>query len=859
MRKNSGLNLCLAIIILISLLCGCVSTSSEGTENKKNQENSKFLKGKKNPEVYVKMDFDFGNIKESEAIWLVPALSEKLKTNLLKYTDYGFIESDSENIAQYSLLTTIRKTERGYSLLADFIDSKTGETKATAESSSKNTVSKLFLGAGNATDEITVSLCNELGFKISELEQNYIIKGEEGMSLEEKQDLFEKIIKDYKYSVSELEGELNYISSSTDSEESDELKRVEAEKIRAEDKLKLAEENKRINEVEITRHKAYELKDAKRSGKKKEKFNSIAQKQSENIQDVRKVITEAQPLIDYLQIIELKKKAVVDIHNIILTERQNIYDKTLKNILDKRNQIRENPFPPEELEEDGKTPLENAVKQRENLYIETKNSLISEGQKELDNATEKLFLYKNTLLSEINKEYSRLESRKISTLGNNLAVTHGDFNKDKQGWDLIVTVKNNDAVIFQTTSFLSLGVFVGKDPKEYFLDDYIGYRDDLDFYENLMFGDEPPLIYELEYTATLEDGENPSQYNLNFYNFKCYDTESLTVIGNNLSSSKINDLQLGEENIIRQMLPASDLTPVLEELPSLKSLLEAELEIIENREVIENSFVKILPFGTSGSYGTRGTYVEFGSWPQTVKAADIIIDDSKVEIKNGWECYNGSDGFYYVKVTAEPQENNNTFSNGELIKKGTDYYFKIEPIKWRVVTDDYQGGNLLVAENILAARCFAQYYNNYKNSEIRSWLNHDFINSAFTEDARASINIVTLDNGEKSTGYSNNIYACENTEDKIFLLSAEEIINNNYGFSSNDEGYDKSRRRETTDYARAVGAFSNIYKTNCYWLRSPYNEGMYTVRFVDNEGTVIRNDNITSYRQGIVPALTVNF
>lgn len=58
---------------------------------------------------------------------------------------------------------------------------------------------------------------------------------------------------------------------------------------------------------------------------------------------------------------------------------------------------------------------------------------------------------------------------------------------------------------------------------------------------------------------------------------------------------------------------------------------------------------QILPKGTDGSFGTKGTYVLFGDWPQTIKPENVKIKTSKTKEINGWKCYKGNVGFYYVK------------------------------------------------------------------------------------------------------------------------------------------------------------------------------------------------------------------
>ena len=105
----------------------------------------------------------------------------------------------------------------------------------------------------------------------------------------------------------------------------------------------------------------------------------------------------------------------------------------------------------------------------------------------------------------------------------------------------------------------------------------------------------------------------------------------------------------------------------------------------------------------------------------------------------------------------------------------------------------------------------AVYANNYKESHIRSWLNDNFYNTAFTAAEKARIQTTTVDNSVASTGYNPNQYACANTSDKVFLLSYSEATNASYGLST-----DASRQLKPSAYAQSQGVYT--YNGNSQWL-----------------------------------------
>ena len=229
-------------------------------------------------------------------------------------------------------------------------------------------------------------------------------------------------------------------------------------------------------------------------------------------------------------------------------------------------------------------------------------------------------------------------------------------------------------------------------------------------------------------------------------------------------------------------------------------------------------------------YTREGDYIYFGEYPQTIKSSDVTVGD--VADEDGY--YLGSDGARYTKVVADPDDSGYTFSDGSAVTRGNTYYFKVEPIRWRILSES-GGSAFILADGIIANKAYdAGNDNNYKNSYIRAWLNGWFLNSAFGEMAQSLIETTEVDNSVYSTGYSSNIYACENTFDKVFLLSYREVTNSEYGFASGSAN-DTARRMTVSDYARSTGAYmrtSSYFGCGYWWLRSPYFNRSYYARYV---------------------------
>ncbi|MBO4572731.1 MAG: hypothetical protein J5762_03070, partial [Clostridia bacterium] len=268
----------------------------------------------------------------------------------------------------------------------------------------------------------------------------------------------------------------------------------------------------------------------------------------------------------------------------------------------------------------------------------------------------------------------------------------------------------------------------------------------------------------------------------------------------------------------------------------------------------------------NGNESETGGYILFGEYPQTVKANNVTITDTT----DSRGYYLGSDGAYYAKLAANPYSSGYTFTTGATINSGTVYYFKVEPIKWRIL--EISGGKAtILCEMLIDVHRFDDDSNNYKNSEIRAWLNDNFYNTAFSSMQKQLINTVTVDNSARSTNpdgsateFNNGVnqYACENTEDKVWLLSVQEATRDwQYCSFGSYSTWDTLRRKKPTDYAKANYAYtytsSNYYGCGVWWLRSPSCNYSYIAWGVIRYGYTFDNYGVSSANYGVSPALQI--
>ena len=166
----------------------------------------------------------------------------------------------------------------------------------------------------------------------------------------------------------------------------------------------------------------------------------------------------------------------------------------------------------------------------------------------------------------------------------------------------------------------------------------------------------------------------------------------------------------------------------------------------------------------------------------------------------------------YIKFGSYPQS-----ANGDIL-----------PIEWLVLAKE-NNKMLVISRYGLEARRFDSSSNNWKNSEIRKWLNRDFYNKAFSENEKKLI---------------------KPFDDYIFLLSKGEAEK----YFANDE----ARICKLTAYALKNGVY--VWSDNgcgAWWLRSATPDLSVSVFSVDSHGFIL-TFLVYKYLGVARPALWIN-
>ena len=205
---------------------------------------------------------------------------------------------------------------------------------------------------------------------------------------------------------------------------------------------------------------------------------------------------------------------------------------------------------------------------------------------------------------------------------------------------------------------------------------------------------------------------------------------------------------------------------------------------------------------------------------------------------------------------------NNSLSVGDIIKFGN--YFinddkNKEPIEWRVL-EVSNNKALLVTKDAIDGKPYNTEWEDitWEQCSLRQWLNNEFINQAFSKKEQEEILLTNLSNPDN---FEYRTIGGNNTQDKIFLLSIDEV-------KKYFKDY-KDRECKVTHYAKQQGAWScelededddDEYVGNCYWwLRSP---GSYQncVAVVFGDGIIhYYGLSVNNIDNAVRPALFINW
>jgi hypothetical protein len=208
----------------------------------------------------------------------------------------------------------------------------------------------------------------------------------------------------------------------------------------------------------------------------------------------------------------------------------------------------------------------------------------------------------------------------------------------------------------------------------------------------------------------------------------------------------------------------------------------------------------IMMTGTQNINGKKYVFSSDGIWLEGSSAGTTALSSANV-------------GDYVIFGSYE--QDNNT-ANGK------------ESIRWQVLAKE--GGKLLIVSEY---GLDVQPYNTKETSvtwetcSLRTWLNKDFYNAAFSSTEKSKIQTTSVANVNNST---HGTKGGKTTKDKVFLLSYDEIGEYYMLVVDSDGSYNAALCCRPTEYAESKGAYIATDLTEAYkyyigngscWLRTP--------------------------------------
>ena len=262
----------------------------------------------------------------------------------------------------------------------------------------------------------------------------------------------------------------------------------------------------------------------------------------------------------------------------------------------------------------------------------------------------------------------------------------------------------------------------------------------------------------------------------------------------------------------------------------------------------------------NATWKSYGYYIGTGSSDGSMTAsdymkyADFFLDGVKYRAVKFTQ--------YRPCFTSQSSSASNTHQDENHYSLNTTYYFKYEPLKWRVL-DPSTG--LVLCDRIIDSQAFQNvmwengsecylavnstyYANNSTKSSISHWLNNDFYETAFNASQKNNIKKTTVTYTAYSSDYSqfNSVMA----DRKMFLLSYDEAQNSSYGLSSTT-----AREAKGTAYAKCQGLWvGSFVGYSGWWLRSAGSSSFNACR-VNVDGDLSHNySHVNETDVGIRPA-----
>ena len=577
MKKLSYL-LIVLIVGLSALLISCLTTTPSESATDNTPQETASVKPSKPQETVQVVPPSVENLSGTESAWLPGQVQDKLKSNMQEYLGLRTVvdsnaeknlkklqaESESgardENTAielgkittaKYGLFSKIRKTSYGYSITVDYTDLTTGVQVASA-TSKEYSKSEYLYGSTGAVDEVTLALANKLDIKLNNQTKNLLATGSAGFSVDDQLALAKQNEEQYQKLMRQYDEDLKKLSVSNDLSAIENKKKIEAEKALLAEKQK--SEQKRLAELAAQKQQAESdaKLEAERSIELKTQRDNLAAQAATKAAEVRRLKLDKQGVLGQINVIESKKKALVEIRQAVEARCVELYDQMKKDKKAEEEKIRNAPWSSVELNNGQPT---EAARQRRELKIATSNdNLQNKFFADCDGVLKAASLQDVSLLAEIRADQKALEkARTVSSLSDELKINYGLYDGSKNGWVTYLNLYSEGVLLYSDSFLLGYEALTGKKApnlaKE--MNDTVinEYANTVDMYNSLLTRGDPILYYELDYIVKAENDDKPSQYVFLFNRIRAINT----ISGKTVQTTTLAKTQA------KTMTPAQDL------------------------------------------------------------------------------------------------------------------------------------------------------------------------------------------------------------------------------------------------------------------------------------------------------------
>ncbi len=544
----------LAIAFILSLN-SCGTTESVSINNHKiEQKAKKENKFQKNSVQVVNQEVV--NLAGSEAAWLPGQIQDKLKSNLQEFLGMKTVvdskseaalkklQAESESnardestaielgkitTAKYALFTKLRKTGSGYVISVDFTDLTTGEQMASATSKEYSKAEYLY-GSTGAIDELTLALGEKLGLQISDLNKNLLASGSSNFSVDDQLALAKQNEAQFQKMMNDYDAELSKLMTSNDINAIQNKNRIEAEKALLLEKQNAEKKRQEELKAQKARADADAKLEAERSIALKTQRDQMAKDAAAKAAEVRKLKMEKQGVLGQINIIESKKKALVEIRQNVEHRSQELYDQLVQDRNNEESRIRGKNYTTVELGSNGQ-PTEQAKTRRENQVKKSYEDLTNKFFADCEAVKQSTMSQQQSLLQEIRTDQKALGNiRTVSSMGDELKVSFGTYEGSQNGWNAYLSLCSDGVLLYTDNFIVSYEALSGKKAPNVAteLNDAViqEYANNVDMYNSLLVCGNQIVYFEIDYNVTSGVDGKDNQYEFNFNKLRVINTIS---------------------------------------------------------------------------------------------------------------------------------------------------------------------------------------------------------------------------------------------------------------------------------------------------------------------------------------------